>query len=679
MTHNYDEVLDRYVRMSEPGYALLIQGKWGSGKTYAIKAWMKRYEEHRESLKAEGNTVPPAALYLSVYGVNSIELLDEKLLSAAAQAWIYDKVGQEPLVEFRAAKLVKRMGGGVMRLGSRFVENYVKLDKGDIKSFLVSLTSSEPRLLICDDLERSNLKLETLLGYLNGFVEHQGGHLILLADQVELEGKLKQTNKEPMAFEKLVGHTLNLKVDVEEVFERFLAQQDVSLQEIWRSHKMTVLRVHQESQTGNLRTLKRILRDAGPCLNTILACFDSHEELFSRETREHYFQRFIQKYAIIAHELARQGWEAHPTLTFQHLKKFEQQWTTWILQNLSMVSRARARHDYKTPDSKPSSLDGILNRYTISGEVSHPYVLPDGEWLRVFEQGTLDEESLLVHLIEAYADDARRYRNQHLRYLNAWQMSASTFLEAFVHTTTALLNNEIVILPIVLHYVSFLMYLKQEGITLPAHILLADVRFETISEIQTWAIARINYLDQNNKLEAGSKALQGINGWGGYGYVYTEEAFKKVYDHGEGLLKTRQDTARRHTFFEVFETQLGQEKWLFQVLFNQEGPYREDAVLCWLEERPELLTKLCEQEGVYLYLFAALIKERVSHQRSRRPEECSWIQRFYEEIQQSQRPEDIPFQLSLSTIRKDLEDALRTLECHELHQEDENVMVEELS
>ena len=61
-----------------------------------------------------------------------------------------------------------------MSLGFDILKNKgINLDREAIKDLLSQFMSLESSILIFDDLERCNIPVNEVLGYINGFVEHQ--------------------------------------------------------------------------------------------------------------------------------------------------------------------------------------------------------------------------------------------------------------------------------------------------------------------------------------------------------------------------------------------------------------------------------------------------------------------------------------------------------------------------
>lgn len=129
------EYLQYYLSVKEPGYAVLVTGPWGTGKTYQVRRAVQE----------------DCSLYISLYGVPSVDQLHTEVVAAA-----YPNVQRAS----KAAELVKGFGGvgalagGAANLLGTYLRKEIETEK----------------TLIFDDLERSRIPLEDLLGAINSYV-----------------------------------------------------------------------------------------------------------------------------------------------------------------------------------------------------------------------------------------------------------------------------------------------------------------------------------------------------------------------------------------------------------------------------------------------------------------------------------------------------------------------------
>ena len=141
--------LEYYRNLEEPGYALLVTGAWGTGKTFQIKHCVPEGERY----------------YVSLFGVETVEQIHAEVLAAAFPA-------QEKLrkVAEGAGETAKAIGGVPAILGGI----------GPIYNAVLQQQLKSDRTLIFDDLERSNIKTKDLLGVINLYVEQKGFRVMFL-------------------------------------------------------------------------------------------------------------------------------------------------------------------------------------------------------------------------------------------------------------------------------------------------------------------------------------------------------------------------------------------------------------------------------------------------------------------------------------------------------------------
>ena len=215
-TRKNRQVADAIVAYWKFGYpqrhALMVNGKWGSGKTHLL-------EEIREALidrRLSGDSSKP--LYITLYGVKDATEIGEQ---------IYQQM--HPFLSHRGTRFVGALMKGILKTTVKI--DLSELHKGDLSlgSQLPDVRVSEllgtasQRVIIFDDFERAAMSPIDLLGYINPFVEHDGCKVIILANEGNIEdteGKYKERK------EKTVGQTLQVTADVELAFSAFMREVD---------------------------------------------------------------------------------------------------------------------------------------------------------------------------------------------------------------------------------------------------------------------------------------------------------------------------------------------------------------------------------------------------------------------------------------------------------------------
>jgi len=234
-----DEFLNYYVKkIKNPQYAVLLKGKWGSGKTHFIN----KYKEHLDNIEQR-------YIYISLYGVTSYDEIETNFLKAIHPRLYNDKT-------IFAGKIVKGLLKGTLKLD---LDDDGKADGSasvQIPNFKPEdLLNTKDRILIFDDLERCSINIVDLLGYINYFVEHQSHKVILIANEEELE----KTEKYKEIKEKLIGKTFEFKTDVNQAYNSFV--NELEDEEILKKYKYKITEVFEQSQCNNLRLLRQGLFD----------------------------------------------------------------------------------------------------------------------------------------------------------------------------------------------------------------------------------------------------------------------------------------------------------------------------------------------------------------------------------------------------------------------------------
>jgi hypothetical protein len=246
--------LDIYCETREPGYAVLIDAPWGSGKTYAIKTWAERRKD---------------TVYLSLYGVSSYEQYEDRLLEAILYK---DKTLRPPKLAKAVESIASRVSGSP--LGITNIYRWVAL-------------RAVPRVVIVDDLERVDLKANEVFGLVNSLLEHHGRNLILIAHQEELISKWSNNGESYLRIkEKVIGRILPFYPDIETVLSSFIEQfkstsfltKATNFFVQSRSDKYAsklssevdfLVSIFERTESKNLRVFRQSLRDFEPIFSLL--------------------------------------------------------------------------------------------------------------------------------------------------------------------------------------------------------------------------------------------------------------------------------------------------------------------------------------------------------------------------------------------------------------------------
>ena len=165
------EALREYCRFPHrQGFAVLVNGPWGSGKTYFIKSILGELAE------PEGQQ----PLYVSLYGVTAAGEIGEQLFEQL-----------HPVLGHKFTRLAGKIIGSALNTKLSFDIGKGAEIGGSFPSFDLPslLTSTKGRVIVFDDFERSLMAPAAILGYINPLIEHDDCKVLIVADELQIPNK----------------------------------------------------------------------------------------------------------------------------------------------------------------------------------------------------------------------------------------------------------------------------------------------------------------------------------------------------------------------------------------------------------------------------------------------------------------------------------------------------------
>jgi hypothetical protein len=222
-----EQYLAYYVSRREPGYAVLITGDWGTGKTYQVRKALPDDRAH----------------YVSLFGLNTPEELE---------AQVFAKMFPTKASLKKFADKLSAVNVGLPGYGSLGVNGLPSvLANTFIKN---GIDNSTP--LIFDDLERCSVENNKILGIINRYVEHHKCRVVVIAHDDKIVAEFKDTK------EKVFGQTLLVEPNIDAAFVEFNAFfAGQSEQDKLGDLMNETLSVFRESETSSLRVLRHVVED----------------------------------------------------------------------------------------------------------------------------------------------------------------------------------------------------------------------------------------------------------------------------------------------------------------------------------------------------------------------------------------------------------------------------------
>ena len=294
-----DIIID-YLKNDKSNQAILIDGEWGSGKTFFVKE--KVIPKIKEKLK----DVP--IYYVSLYGVSSSAEIHNLVSSQITEKYIGKYIGDDK------ASAVVNIGSKISKIKPVLdilkEINGASIDLVHFNELKNNLEIPTKSIMIFDDLERCNMDVITVLGYINSISEHSDTKVIIVANESELgmqntnedlsqkynfilninkfnkdsnvskskkaNNSDKDSNKSLInkglldeqieeyfpvnsvyekVKEKLIGITIKYEADFDEIFESLVDKYAKSSQDFIKSKKDVILKIFTENNHSNIRTL----------------------------------------------------------------------------------------------------------------------------------------------------------------------------------------------------------------------------------------------------------------------------------------------------------------------------------------------------------------------------------------------------------------------------------------
>lgn len=224
MSTHLEEYLAYYRDLEAPKYAVLVTGEWGTGKTYQVK----------KCIPEDGR------YYISLFGVQTVEELHAEVLAIASP---------------RFSKLNERLET-VSDIGASVPFPFSLAGTApNIVNAILKRDLEPNKILIFDDLERSNINQKDLLGAINSYVERGFRVIVIVHDK-------KMSKKFHGKKEKIFGQTVRVQPQIREAMDSFLSDVDEPKdKQFLATHRAAILDIFKSSEEKSLRILRHVVED----------------------------------------------------------------------------------------------------------------------------------------------------------------------------------------------------------------------------------------------------------------------------------------------------------------------------------------------------------------------------------------------------------------------------------
>ena len=254
----FNQIIQEYLDKKTDS-SLLINGKWGSGKTHYVKNELNEIIGEREK----------KYIYTTANGITSFDEIISQIFSSkflVAKA-INSKYGR---LAIGMIKNVADISSKVPFLGN--ISSIFKFDKVNLEKF-VDFSND---VIIVDDLERINfdkLPLNEFLGMINNkFTEHYNIKVILISNEAELlnsigEEKSKHYN---IVKEKFINRSIEYKANIPKALSLFIDELEPGSSRVALNENLDFINeILHLAEIENLRTVKYYIEVLGVILNHV--------------------------------------------------------------------------------------------------------------------------------------------------------------------------------------------------------------------------------------------------------------------------------------------------------------------------------------------------------------------------------------------------------------------------
>lgn len=312
MNEHIRDYCKKFIESQEnPHYAVFLNGKWGTGKTYFIN---KLLEEYTDDTDVKSNDI----IKISLFGVKSTDEIDMKIYQAI-----------HPILSSKAVKLFGAVVKSAIKLGTTIDLNRDNKDDISFSSDgLFELKSGDKvnsiskKLIIVDDFERAILTPNQIFGYFSEIITESDTRIIFIGNEENIYDKDDEKKKEYLRIkEKTIGVEFELEPDKKNAIDSFLSELSLQEKEFFSAKAFEISEI---LKCNNLRTIWQALYN----LNIFVSLI---ENTLEENDKEYIFEIFLILYIQKNLEEIHKGDDINSILTgYYKYHKSYKKYTEWL-------------------------------------------------------------------------------------------------------------------------------------------------------------------------------------------------------------------------------------------------------------------------------------------------------------------------------------------------------------
>ncbi|MGD9970747.1 MAG: P-loop NTPase fold protein [Sulfuricurvum sp.] len=397
VNHHIKGFLEYYIGLDQPQYAVLLSGKWGSGKTYFINRFKDNYTDCKY-------------IHVSLFGLKSKEDIHKQIIFK--------------LFGINDNKFVKAMSA-LGNISKGLLNKYTGVNIGlaDIPfEMVLNREQNKNVVFVFDDIERIDAGIKEVLGYINVLVEELNQKVILLANEDEIHQQEYNDFKE-----KTIGKTFEIEQDFNIAFTTFLNELKNS-KVMLQNNQSVIKTVFGMAGYKNLRSLRQGMMDFDRLMNLFDDKFKNHTELMIE---------IIQIFFALIFETKSGKLDIH------------------ALQEITMLRVGRMLNKEKS-DEELTPIEKVFKKYSF---LSYELLLSNENWIDFFTKGILSLEEISTALNRSRYF-LQEQREEWVKLWHYMWLEEDEFQNALQETREKIVKNEYVKPVVVLHIAGILLSLS---------------------------------------------------------------------------------------------------------------------------------------------------------------------------------------------------------------------------
>lgn len=249
---NKDELLDaiEQYRNSDMDRAILLDGAWGSGKTYFVRNYLESKSKY---------------IYLSAFGLKNSSEIDKAILAGIPKKAFKNK-GKGNLhlkIPDFAKDVLKQISINGLKLPDSLFD----------ESAIVNASAKilKEYLIIIDDIERSTISLSNLLGKISIYTEQYNFKILLVANTKKIPKDDAAVFEEYM--DKIIRENLSFQQDYQSIISSLIENTNSGAKELLQKNTQSILNFIDGYNITNIRKIQSGIEKATEVIKIIQAKF----------------------------------------------------------------------------------------------------------------------------------------------------------------------------------------------------------------------------------------------------------------------------------------------------------------------------------------------------------------------------------------------------------------------